>query len=63
MRIILFRDSKEAFEPWQPEPDRVVVAGATGGTQNLYESGDSRVFAGVWHATRGSWRVVYDEVE
>ena len=63
MRIILFRDSAEPVEPWQPEPDRVEVAGASGGTQNLYESADGRVFAGVWHATRGAWRVIYDEME
>ncbi|MFN5269542.1 MAG: cupin domain-containing protein [Hyphomonadaceae bacterium] len=63
MRVILFRDSAEPVEPWQPEPDRVVVTGAKGGTQNLYESGDGRVYAGVWHATCGAWRVVYDEME
>lgn len=63
MRLISFRDSLAPFEPWQPDPDRVVVAGATGGTQNLYESADGRVFAGVWRASPGAWRVKYDEME
>lgn len=63
MRIIVFRSAAEPVEPWQPAPDRVVRAGAAGGMQNVYESPDGRVFAGIWHATRGAWRVVYDEME
>jgi len=32
-------------------------------TWNSYESADGRTFAGIWEATPGRWRVVYEEWE
>ncbi len=63
MSIILFSQNQADTEAWHPPPDRVVAAGAAGTTYNHFESSDGRMFAGVWRASRGSWRVRYDETE
>ncbi len=46
-----------------PARDRIVSGDPRTRTWNFEESPDGRLFAGIWEATPGKWRVVYDEWE
>lgn len=46
-----------------PADDRIISGNPTTRTWNIEESPDGKLFAGVWEATPGKWRVVYDEWE
>ena len=50
-------------EDGAPAEDRIVAGRPRTRTWNLEESPDGKLFAGVWEATPGKWRVVYDEWE
>ncbi|WP_337266636.1 cupin domain-containing protein [Oryzifoliimicrobium ureilyticus] len=45
-----------------PTPDRILEGDPVFRTWNLEET-DSGVYAGIWEATPGKWRVSYDEWE
>lgn len=53
-----------AIEPEEgaPAPDRLVSGDPRFTTWN-FEEADGGIYAGVWQATPGKWRVVYDEWE
>ncbi|MDQ0394629.1 cupin domain-containing protein [Labrys monachus] len=46
-----------------PAPERLQAGNPAFRTWNSYESADGRTFAGIWEATPGCWRVVYEEWE
>ncbi len=52
------------IEPEQgaPAPDRLISGDPRFTTWN-FEEADGGIYAGVWQATPGKWRVVYDEWE
>lgn len=56
-------DSAGEPETGAPDPGRVVAGAPSFRTWNAYESADGRTFCGVWEATKGQWRVSYDEWE
>jgi uncharacterized protein len=60
--IISFRTS---VEPQHSRPDaQRIVSGAPHLTAwNYYSDSSQQFFAGVWAATRGSWRISYSESE
>lgn len=45
-----------------PAPDRVIAGNPEFRTWNVEEARDG-LYAGVWEATPGKWRIVYDEWE
>ena len=47
----------------RPSADRIVAGDPTTRTWNVEESPDGKSFAGIWEATPGAWRVIYDEWE
>lgn len=49
-------------EEGAPAPDRVVFGNPTFRTWN-FEEADGGLYAGVWEATLGKWRISYDEWE
>lgn len=49
-------------EEGAPAPDRL-ISGDTRFTTWNFEEADGGIYAGVWQATPGKWRVVYDEWE
>ena len=49
-------------EEGAPAPDRLVSGNPRFTTWN-FEEADGGIYAGVWQATPGKWRVVYDEWE
>ncbi|MCD2171605.1 cupin domain-containing protein [Rhizobium sp. C4] len=53
-----------AIEPEEgaPAPDRLISGDPRFTTWN-FEEADGGIYAGVWQATPGKWRVVYDEWE
>lgn len=46
-----------------PPADRVLSGAPRFTTWNIEESPDGKLFAGVWEATPGTWRIAYDEWE
>ena len=46
-----------------PAADRVISGSPVTTTWNVEETPDGKLFAGIWEATPGKWRVVYDEWE
>ena len=50
-------------EAGAPSPGRLEGGSPVFRTWNSYESADGRMFAGIWEATPGRWRVVYEEWE
>lgn len=50
-------------EDGAPAPERIVKGDPTTRTWTVEETADGRLFAGIWEATPGSWRVSYDEWE
>ena len=61
-RIVSFR---HAVEPHHsvPEPDRLLDGDPQLSLWNHYSDGTQQFHAGVWAATRGTWRVHYTEHE
>ena len=49
-------------EEGAPTPDRLISGDPRFTTWN-FEEADGGIYAGVWQATPGKWRVVYDEWE
>ncbi|WP_117194075.1 cupin domain-containing protein [Rhizobium terrae] len=49
-------------EEGTPAPDRLISGNPRFRTWNFEEAGDG-LYAGVWEATPGKWRIVYDEWE
>ncbi|MDI6027639.1 cupin domain-containing protein [Corticibacterium sp. UT-5YL-CI-8] len=49
-------------EEGAPAPDRVLAGDPKFRTWNVEEA-DGGVYAGIWEATPGKWRIVYDEWE
>jgi len=45
-----------------PAPDRLIAGDPKFRTWNVEET-DGGIYAGIWEATPGKWRVVYDEWE
>lgn len=45
-----------------PNPDRIIAGDPQFRTWNCDES-DSGIYAGIWEATPGKWRIAYDEWE
>ena len=46
-----------------PAKDRIISGAPRTRTWNIEESPDGKLFAGVWEATPGKWRIAYDEWE
>lgn len=46
-----------------PAEDRIISGEPRTRTWNVEESPDGKLFAGIWEATPGKWRVVYEEWE
>lgn len=60
-RITLFRTSEADQHSDVPA---MVLTGAPETQYRIYATGENgRLSAGIWHATVGSWRVVYEEWE
>jgi uncharacterized cupin superfamily protein len=53
-----------AIEPEEgaPAPDRIIAGSPRFRTWNVEEA-DGGVYAGIWEATPGKWRIAYDEWE
>ncbi|WP_377295518.1 cupin domain-containing protein [Rhizobium sp. SGZ-381] len=49
-------------EEGAPAPDRLISGNPVFRTWNIEEA-DGGLYAGVWEATPGTWRIVYDEWE
>lgn len=62
-RFLTFDLSAVTPERGAPPRDRVVGGAPRFTTWNLEESDDGKLFAGVWEATPGKWRIAYDEWE
>jgi uncharacterized cupin superfamily protein len=50
-------------EEGAPAQERIISGAPRTRTWNVEESPDGKLFAGIWEATPGKWRVVYDEWE
>jgi uncharacterized cupin superfamily protein len=53
----------QPFEIGAPPAERVIDGAPAFRSWTMNESADGKTFAGVWEATPGAWRVVYDEWE
>jgi uncharacterized protein len=62
-KLHLFADSTAPTESCDPAPDRLVSGQPKAETINVFESADGKIFSGIWRATKGAWRVSYDETE
>lgn len=51
------------FEAGAPLAERLVSGAPRFRTWTFEETPDSKVFAGVWESTPGTWRISYDEWE
>lgn len=49
-------------EEGAPEPDRLISGDPRFTTWNIEEA-EGGIYAGIWQATPGKWRIVYDEWE
>ncbi|MFD1704362.1 cupin domain-containing protein [Methylopila henanensis] len=63
MRLHRLGGPTAPFEDSAPPPELVVEGEPRFRTTVHYEAPDGRLFAGVWAATPGAWRVAYDEWE
>lgn len=62
-KLHLFSATKALVDASDPAADRIVSGQPKGETLNVFESGDGKIFSGIWRATIGAWRVSYDETE
>ena len=46
-----------------PAPEKIVSGDPHFTTWNIEESADGKLFAGIWEATPGKWRIAYEEWE
>ncbi|MFC7053892.1 cupin domain-containing protein [Hansschlegelia quercus] len=63
MRLHLLAGAVVEWEESAPPEDRVIEGSPKFRTAVHYEAPDGRLFAGVWEASEGAWRVAYDEWE
>jgi hypothetical protein len=56
-------DLSPAVEAGAPDPARVISGTPQTRTWLAEETPDGKLFAGIWEATPGAWRVHYDEWE
>ena len=61
--LLDFDVSRIAAEDGAPALDRIISGDPRTRTWNIEETPDGKLFAGIWEATPGKWRVVYDEWE
>jgi uncharacterized cupin superfamily protein len=61
-KAIGFDTSKITPETGAPAPDRLISGDPQFTTWNIEEA-EGGVYAGIWQATPGKWRIVYDEWE
>ncbi|MGJ4856856.1 cupin domain-containing protein [Labrys sp. KB_33_2] len=50
-------------EAGAPKPERLEAGNPAFRTWNSYESADGKTFCGIWEASPGRWRIVYEEWE
>jgi len=62
-RLVAFDLAAIAPEDGRPVAERIISGHPRTRTWNVEESGDGKTFAGIWEATPGAWRVLYDEWE
>ena len=62
-KLHIFDDTQALVEESNPAPDRIVSGSPVGEVVNVFESGDGKLFSGIWRSTPGAWRVIYDETE
>ena len=62
MALFLKIDTSGAPEEGAPAQDRVISGDPRTKTWNVEEA-DGGVYAGIWEATPGKWRISYDEWE
>ena len=62
VRVLSFREGASE-QLSEPAADRLVSGRPRLAVRNHYEDASHQFFAGVWSATRGSWRVRYTEHE
>jgi uncharacterized cupin superfamily protein len=60
--LFLKIDTSGAPEEGAPAPDRVLSGEPRTRTWNVEEA-DGGIYAGIWEATHGKWRIAYDEWE
>ncbi|WFU48666.1 cupin domain-containing protein [Sinorhizobium terangae] len=60
--LLKFDPSTVDAEVGAPALDRLIAGNPEFRTWNL-EEGDGGLYAGIWEATPGKWRIVYDEWE
>lgn len=61
-RLIAVDTDGVAPEEGAPPPDRVIAGDPKFRTWNVEEA-DGGVYAGIWEASPGKWRIAYDEWE
>lgn len=62
-RLLTFDISTITPDESSPAEDRILAGKPRMRTWNIEEMPDGKLFAGIWEATPGKWRVVYDEWE
>jgi uncharacterized protein len=61
--FLAFEMADAVPEHGAPPADRVLSGSPRFTTWNLEEADDGKLFSGIWEATPGKWRIVYDEWE
>lgn len=61
-RLVPIEIDAVTAETGAPAADRLVLGSPTFRTWNVEEA-DGGIYAGIWEATPGKWRIVYDEWE
>ena len=62
-RLLTFDLGTITPEESSPAEDRILSGNPRTRTWNIEETPDGKLFAGIWEATPGKWRVVYEEWE
>lgn len=62
IHALLFDPSSFEPEVDRPAPDRLISGNPQFRTWN-FEQADGGIYAGIWEATPGTWRIVYEEWE
>lgn len=63
MKLPIDRLAQMPFEAGAPLAERLIAGAPQFKTWTFEETPDSKVFAGVWESTPGTWRIAYDEWE
>jgi uncharacterized cupin superfamily protein len=61
-KVLTFDPAAVAPEIGAPAPDRLIAGSPQFRTWN-FEEAEGGLYAGIWEATPGKWRIVYDEWE